>query len=55
MSGEPIPEGNTPVFNTAMRGIVVTATGFSANVKVKIFFLNFLLKTQISGKCLKFV
>ncbi|XP_016844726.1 DNA topoisomerase 2-binding protein 1-A [Nasonia vitripennis] len=36
LTGEPIPEGLTPIFNTAMRGIVVSPSGFNAAIKSKI-------------------
>ncbi|XP_015595302.1 DNA topoisomerase 2-binding protein 1-A isoform X2 [Cephus cinctus] len=36
MSCEPIPEGTSPVYLTAMSGLVVTASGFSVEVKDKL-------------------
>ncbi|XP_023248158.1 DNA topoisomerase 2-binding protein 1 [Copidosoma floridanum] len=36
LSGEPIPDGSAPVFNTAMRNITVSASGFSVPVKNEI-------------------
>ncbi|XP_011498023.1 PREDICTED: DNA topoisomerase 2-binding protein 1-A [Ceratosolen solmsi marchali] len=36
LTGESIPEGSTPVLNTAMRGFIVTASGFSGAIKNEI-------------------
>ncbi|KAJ8681698.1 hypothetical protein QAD02_017490 [Eretmocerus hayati] len=36
VTGEPIPEGTAPVFNVAMRGLIVSASGFSVSTKAEI-------------------
>jgi hypothetical protein len=36
MEGSPIPESRSPIFTTAMRGLVVTITNFSGQEKVSI-------------------
>ena len=42
LNGQSIPEGSAPVFNTAMRDVIVSASGFSGTIKViKIFFFFF--------------
>ncbi|XP_058791574.1 DNA topoisomerase 2-binding protein 1 isoform X2 [Phymastichus coffea] len=36
LTGEPIPDGSSPVFNTAMRDVIVSASGFSGAKKNEI-------------------
>ncbi|XP_043282964.1 DNA topoisomerase 2-binding protein 1 [Venturia canescens] len=36
LSGEPIPEGNSPVLTTAMRGTIICTTGLTPEIKKKI-------------------
>ncbi|XP_012256497.2 DNA topoisomerase 2-binding protein 1-A isoform X1 [Athalia rosae] len=36
MTGEPIPEGNSPIFTTAMRGLTVSVSGLSPEAKEKV-------------------
>jgi hypothetical protein len=36
MEGSPIPESRSPIFTTAMRGLVITTTNFTGQEKVSI-------------------
>jgi len=37
INGEPIPEGRSPIYTTAMRGMRICASGFSLEIKVCLY------------------
>ncbi|XP_023318938.1 DNA topoisomerase 2-binding protein 1-A isoform X3 [Trichogramma pretiosum] len=53
LSGEPIPETSSVIFNTAMKGMVVSASGFSANIKneiqKKVQYMSGIFTKQLRG------
>lgn len=36
LNGEPIPEGKSPIYTTAMRGMCICASGLSLDIKVQL-------------------